>query len=102
MTDPTEIKDKLIDRNINNFRQAHGTAIRIDPIAIDLCSEGNVKLEYLTEPKMPDDDDDGTNFLLRKLKDSNHLLGIDNDMTLEEFTRGFCKCREETSTSPSG
>jgi hypothetical protein len=45
---------------------------------------------------------DGVQLLLKKLTDGNQLLGIDDNISLQELSKGFKRWSEDTSTSPSG
>jgi hypothetical protein len=94
------MEEILLNRNTVNFGQAQGTPFTVNPIVNDIGYEGHTTLEEMR--KKWEEQDDGVQTLLRKLTDGKKLLGIDDDLSLEEFTKGFKKWSEDTSTSPSG
>jgi hypothetical protein len=100
VTDPTEIEDTLLKRNTAHFGQAQGTPFTVEPITKDIGYEGTATLDEMMAQW--DGQDGGVQSLLKKLTDGNQLLGIDDDLSLAEFIKGFKKWSEETSTSPSG
>jgi hypothetical protein len=100
VTDPVEMEDILLERNMSHFGQAQGTPFTVAPIVDAIGYDGEGSLEEMI--KQSDDTDGGLNTLIKKLTDGNQLLGIDDDLSINDFTDGFKKWSEDTTTSPSG
>jgi hypothetical protein len=106
-TDPTEIEDKLLERNIKHFGQADGTLFTTDYFKSDFTYEGvssSVNRLLAGDYTFSNDKDftSGARHLLHKLGDGNRLSSLTDGVSYKEFIQGLSRWSEGTSTSPSG
>ena len=108
VSDPNEMENKIIERNIKHFGQANHTAFATQPLSqifhydgtgnnVNLLLDGTLDISKLGKSK-----ERGTTTLLQKLNSGNKLQGIDDSISYNEFQRALSKWSEKTSTSPSG
>jgi hypothetical protein len=104
---PSDIEEKLLERNIRHFGQAEGTLFTRDDFKQHFAYDGTTtivtqlingqfdlgKLDNLTE---------GARALLNKLSTKPCTTFLDDEITYDEFKTAFQKWSEGTSTSPSG
>ena len=107
ITEPKEVEETLIHRNIKHFGQAQGTPFTAHDITNDFGYTGVT--EQATQLIQGRDVDSllnkigqGEKLILQQLNDGENSQTIDINISYKEFTNGFKKWRENTSTSPSG
>ena len=107
ITNPYEVENHIINRNIEHFGQAQGTPFTSDKITKMLGYTGvsqqanniiqGANIEELIQNMGP-----GEQKILRQLNNGKNTPTISITITQKEFMTGFRKWRESTSTSPSG
>lgn len=106
ITDPTEIENRLLDRNIEHFGQADGTPFTRGDLLAALGYEGiSPGLDKILSGELPDNFeklDPGSQAILKKLSDRQQLEQINDEITFEEFWQAIKKWNKQTTTSPSG
>jgi hypothetical protein len=107
ITDPTNIKNKLIERNILNFGQAEGSLFTREDIKQSFTYEGtSSSARSLIEGEFDihqfHNMTNGATTLFTKLNNRKNLSTFDNNISFLEFKKAFSKWNENTSTSPSG
>jgi hypothetical protein len=107
ITDPQQIRQLLLTRNITHFGQANDSPFCQAPLldffgyeginenTIRLILEGEIPIELLNQPPH-------VQLLLEHLTDLKKLPTINSGITFEEFVKGMIKWKERTTTSPSG
>ena len=107
ITDPSEVEDKLLERNIKHFGQANETLFASNKLQGEFKYEGvSESVDRLLAGEYIIDDSlavtDGARILLNKIGDDNKLTQIEDGISYDEFKRGLKTWSEGTSTSPSG
>ena len=107
VTNPSDIEEKLLERNVRHFGQEEGTLFTRDDFKENFKYEGTTanvtklingqfdidQLENLSE---------GARSLLTKLSNKPCTTFLDDEISYDEFKKDFQKWSEGTSTSPSG
>jgi hypothetical protein len=107
ISDPVIIEEKLLARNIAHFGQAEGTLFTTRRIQQMFGYGGTTKAardfrrKAFNENKFPNLTT-GATTLLQQVSNNSGLLEISTSTSQEEFSKGFKKWSEGTSTSPSG
>jgi hypothetical protein len=104
---PKDIENLLLQRNVQHFGQAQGSAFTVGPLKNHFGYEGiNDNSQNLIQGNdfydLIDSVGPGEQRILRALNDGSNADTIDIGIPLLEFKKGFQKWRETTSTSPSG
>jgi hypothetical protein len=85
---------------------AHGTPFTREPLTCLNWEADSIKAEQLISGQLPETlrnlDNTHLEKLIHHIRDMPQLPEIECQLTPEEVAQGFCKWREETSTSPSG
>ena len=107
LTDPTEIKERLLDRNIKHFGQAEGTLFTTNDLTKHFDYEGTTTdatnlLDGNLEIYNNNEVTDGAIALLNKLSRKPNMKYFDKHISFDEYKKAFQKWNENTSTSPSG
>ena len=107
ITDPREVEETIINRNIAHFGQAQGTPFTKHNITDDFGYTGvTPKAKELIQGSdmetLFNKLGNGEKMILQQLNDGQHSQAININISYKEFTIGFRKWRENTSTSPSG
>jgi hypothetical protein len=107
ITDPEQIRQLLLNRNITHFGQANDSPFCQPPLfdffeyegvnerTTKLILEGIIPVELQNQPPH-------VALLLEHLSDMNKLPTINSGITLDEFVKGMIRWNERTTTSPSG
>ncbi|GAX26437.1 hypothetical protein FisN_37Hu013 [Fistulifera solaris] len=101
ITDPTEIIERLIARNLEHFHQAHGTVFTQDNLQLICTYTFETALMELTQLTGNGNEafDAVVSQLARWSTESDEQAGL---LTGYDLMQKFRKWRESTSTSPSG
>ena len=107
LTDPTDIEERLLDRNIKHFGQAEGTLFTTNDITKHFEYEGTTTdVRNLLEGDLEIDNynevTEGAIALLTKLSNKPNMTNFDDHISFEDFKKALRKWNENTSTSPSG
>jgi Reverse transcriptase (RNA-dependent DNA polymerase) len=107
IAEPVEFETTLINKNVNHFGQAKDTPFALHPIQQWFEYEGtNSKvIQLLNNKEIPKEVQNYPKYvreIIEKLGDGNKLKDLREDITYEEYIRGFEKWNERTTTSPSG
>lgn len=107
ISDPLEIEERLLARNIAHFGQAQGTLFTTEYLQQKFGYNGvTTAVEDLM--KTPFDESEfptlttGATTLLNTISHNNRLPQVSTKISQEEFSKAFRKWSEGTSTSPSG
>ena len=107
ITDPSEVEDKLLERNIKHFSQANETLFASNKLQKEFEYEGVsasvdrlLAGEYLINESM--NVTNGARILFEKIGDGSKLPPLEDGISYNEFIRGLKTWSEGTSTSPSG
>jgi hypothetical protein len=99
------VQQFIQQRNITHFSQAHGTPFTIPPLTeLDWGAEGDAAEEFLKGqvPTSLISENKYVNTVLQHIAQRKQLPEIDTYLAPEDVSRGFCRWKESTSTSPSG
>ena len=105
ITDPREVEKAIIERNIEHFGQAQGTAFTSQDLIAIFGKDGeSQETENLLQGKLPKIEHlpDAVQRILRKIAENPCNNQIETHITTQELKNLFKKWKERTSTSPSG
>ena len=108
ITNPAEIEQKILKRNIQHFGRAEGTLFTTDLFQKEFNYEGVSKAvdsllagNHINSIESDDLSISATK-LLQNLRNKRTLQNIPDGFSFSEFSHAIRKWRESTSTSPSG
>jgi hypothetical protein len=106
ITDPIEIEEKLLARNIAHFGQSEGTLFTTQRLQqrFGYCSVSHQVDNLLKGMRLHENDPNmttGATTLLDLLSNKNKMYPIDDNIDFKLFVSAFRKWSEKTSTSPS-
>jgi hypothetical protein len=103
---PTEVVEKLRDRNRKHFGQAHGTPFTIPPLSEDLDFHGATSSADMILDGSYNSSAlaDITQLVVSQMSQSKYSIRspLDTDISEEEYVGKIKSWKESTSTSPSG
>jgi hypothetical protein len=105
ISDPQEVEQAIIRRNIKHFGQADGTPFTSQALIDIFGRDGDSKAtEELLQGKLPKIDHlpEAVQRILKKISENPCTEPIDTEVTTQELKNLFKKWKERTSTSPSG
>ena len=107
LTNPIDIEERLLDRNVKHFGQAEGTLFTTNDIMKHFEYEGTTSdVQCLLEGNLEIDNENeattGAITLMNKLSNKPEMNHFEDDISFLEFRKALRKWKENTSTSPSG
>jgi hypothetical protein len=107
ISDPIQIEEKLLARNIVHFGQAQGSLCTTQRLVrlfgyTGVTPETQDLLNHPLDETQYPDISHGATSLLNLLSNNNRLPQISPEISHNDFAKGFHKWSEGTSTSPSG
>jgi hypothetical protein len=105
ISDPEEVENALIERNIKHFSQAKGTPFTTTEVIEIFGIDGNSEAtDDLINGKIPNISHlpERVQQILRKIAENPPAEEISTEVSEDEMTTMYKKWKERTSTSPSG